>query len=346
MELVNYMSDQIYFVYIHGIASQQISYPDIFHQNLINALKKNKSQYKVNNHSKISICWYNEIECILKGYQKTEGRTIKILIKRLIRRIILAILIFATYLFILDYFSITNPGILVNSLLIILFIFSALTRPIMAFLLINGVDPLAIEVFWYTRGKQACKNGEPSIVEDRIIDHIKELIDSKLSELPEKAKVVFIGHSLGSVIAFDYLFKSGYIFEANRKQESLQTKFILKGLVTMGSPIPLFISALGYITSNVVLGSEPFIQSNDVVWYNLHDLDDPIARKCEPLFPNLINKSKQKQLQDIEVNTGIFLLSHLNYWKRPLFRKLLQRLPIISGDKKDPASLIAKMLSS
>ncbi|MFH1777742.1 MAG: hypothetical protein ABH952_09335 [Candidatus Omnitrophota bacterium] len=107
---------------------------------------------------------------------------------------------------------------------------------------------------------------------------------------------------------FDYIF--GF------RKYALSPEANVKAFITLGSPIPIFVSAMGHVESDLTL------PSNVKTWYNLFDNDDGIARRCKPFFPKI-------PLQDINVRTGIFPISaHTKYW-----------------NNKNTANRIAKIIS-
>ncbi len=162
------------------------------------------------------------------------------------------------------------------------------------------VDPLALQIMYYIKDKGDKQSGEMSI--------LKRIDDSFHSASQTSKDMVIVAHSLGSVIAFDYIF--GF------RKYYLDPACNVLSFITMGSPIPIFTSAMGHVDSELKL------PANVKSWYNIFDKDDGIARRCKPFFQNI-------PLQDIQVRTGIFPISaHINYWRN-----------------KQTASVIARVLS-
>jgi len=155
----------------------------------------------------------------------------------------------------------------------------------------NWIDPLMIQIMYYIRDKNITKKRTM-----RILERIQRKIQGYRFKSTDK--VIIIGHSLGSVIAFDYIF--GF-----RKKYKLSKKINVDLFVTLGSPIPLFITAMGHPQSTKSL------PKNINKWVNILDRRDGIARFFQPH----LRKSKVK---DIEVKTGWHPLkvgAHSKYFK-------------------------------
>ena len=138
------------------------------------------------------------------------------------------------------------------------------------------IDPLAIQIMHYVRDKGHNRKGPMHILK-RVHDEFKKSCVNK----PDK--IIIIAHSLGSVIAFDYLF--GF------RKYKLSLKVKIDALITLGSPVPLFIASMGFPESKITL------PKNIRRWINIIDPDDGIARFCKPHF-------KKIKVKDIVVNTG------------------------------------------
>jgi len=149
------------------------------------------------------------------------------------------------------------------------------------------VDPLVAQLGIYTRDKE---RGGP------IVQRINELFRQALADSPDRITV--IGHSLGSVIAWDYLFgwQDGFRLDKNVP---------VRALVTMGSPIPLFAAMMRHPVSDAAL------PANIGRWVNLIDPDDGVARFCRPHFSAI----DRERMEDVEVSTGFWMISsHSGYW--------------------------------
>ncbi|MBI4845156.1 MAG: hypothetical protein HY810_01560 [Candidatus Omnitrophica bacterium] len=149
------------------------------------------------------------------------------------------------------------------------------------------IDPLALQIMYYIKDKGDKVSGEMGILEK---------IDKSFKAITQESKdTIVIAHSLGSVIAFDYLF--GF-----RKHSLLQDINVLS-FITLGSPIPIFISAMGHVESELTL------PANVKAWHNIYDNEDGIARRCKPFFSKI-------DVKDTSVRTGFFPISaHVKYWQ-------------------------------
>lgn len=153
----------------------------------------------------------------------------------------------------------------------------------------KAVDPLIIQILFYVKDKGDKKTGIMSILKE-----IDEDFKKACSNKPDN--IVIIAHSLGSVIAYDYIFRF-------REEYRLRRGINVEALITLGSPIPIFTSAMNHVDNEIAL------PSNVKRWINILDPDDGVARYCKRYFKNI-------KVEDIEVNTGWFpLSSHSNYWK-------------------------------
>lgn len=158
--------------------------------------------------------------------------------------------------------------------------------------------------------------------------------------LSQGATYSIIAHSLGSVIAFDYLFhlfhpqnEDDFSFipkpdpVARPEDSNLDAITILpeeikllreqfRHFFTMGSPIGLFMMRKG----SLWIQGEPFttlynpVRGESRSWYNFWDSEDVIAYPLAQLFQR--NPENENQtLVDIPVETGFLIFdSHNGYW--------------------------------
>lgn len=132
--------------------------------------------------------------------------------------------------------------------LIALFLFAVLiflAVPTLLRVAAKVVDPLAIQMIWYSRGKS---RNEENFTDERFSKVIRAEISGQLEK---GSNVVFIAHSLGSVIAFDYIFDKDFKKARTRTRNSpchkdfnLELDCSVRAFFSMGSPIPLFTTAL------------------------------------------------------------------------------------------------------
>jgi len=131
---------------------------------------------------------------------------------------------------------------------------------------------------------------------------ILERLHAKVQEARYEGFRNFVlwAHSLGSVAAFDYVFRF-------RKKFKLPPDLNLEALITFGAPIPFFSAAMGYPYSDIRL------PENVKRWINFWDKDDAIACRCAPHFPKGV-------VQDVPVNVASFARpdrAHTGYWNKP-----------------------------
>lgn len=154
----------------------------------------------------------------------------------------------------------------------------------------------------------------------------------------EEAIYSIVAYSLGTAIAFDYLyslFKKDELFvplpdpqerpedlgltpvagASSEECQLLQERF--RHFFTLGSPIGLFTLRKG----SLWMRTQPFnqlynpVRGQNRVWLNFWDSEDPIAYPLAQLFSR--NPENQgANLVDVPVETGFLLLdSHTRYWE-------------------------------
>lgn len=150
------------------------------------------------------------------------------------------------------------------------------------------IDPIVIQIMYYMKDKGDKKTGKMGILK-KVHERFK-YFHEKYGRVD-----IVVAHSLGSVIAFDY------IFGFRRFKYSKRAK--LKALITMGSPLPIFTTAMEHMESKLKL------PANVGKWINILDEDDGIARHCKPFFKNI-------PIRQVKINTGRGPISaHVGYWK-------------------------------
>jgi len=174
-------------------------------------------------------------------------------------------------------------------------------RPLLCRLIAPKIDPLVIQMLYYLKDKGDKNSGMMSILGK---------VDAKFKEYHsgDTKDCIIIAHSLGSVIAFDYMF--GF------RKYRLDPAVNVKAFITIGSPIPLFTSAMGYADSEVKL------PVNIKRWMNILDRDDGVARYCQPFFKNI-------DIREIEVSTSKNILkTHGAYWRHKQTAKKIAEIII------------------
>jgi len=160
-------------------------------------------------------------------------------------------------------------------------------------------------------------------VHQRMHDHLVHL---RTALGQQDTPLVIIAHSLGSVIM------SNYIWDEQTGQGLGTTPFArmetLAGLVTFGSPIPLFTLGLNDIVSIAFppLGL-PAPLHGHAQWLNFFDADDVLGYPLKPLSPSYA----QTVSADLEINVGNLFtawnpISHLEYWTDNDFTKPVAQL--------------------
>lgn len=169
-------------------------------------------------------------------------------------------------------------------------------------------------------------------------NHISSTIWQQIKAATTEGPYSIIGHSLGSVIAFDFLYQllerdrlflpkpevdlPGYEQEMEfftHNKARIQSNF--RNLFTLGSMIGLFMMRAGNLWRGESGFGEvinPIRQLNESQfcrsWLNFYDKEDILAYPLENMFdlnPNNIYRT----IEDIEINTGNLVYnSHTNYW--------------------------------
>ena len=153
--------------------------------------------------------------------------------------------------------------------------------------LLRNVDPIAMQILYYVRDK-GHKRG-PMTKLKRVHESFKNACSNKPNG------IFIIAHSLGSVVAYDYICR----FRKYRLNPNVQ----VKSFITLGSPIPMFTSAMGFVENSFKW------PKNVKSWMNVLDPDDGVARFCKPFFKNF-------KVEDVQVNTRSGPLdAHAGYWK-------------------------------
>jgi len=124
--------------------------------------------------------------------------------------------------------------------------------------------------------------------------------------------VSFISHSLGTVIASDF------VWEKEKQGQLLSQKIFLSNFFTMGSPLPLFSLQFG---GPDVFTKPIAIQDSSGRWVNIYDKGDPIANPLKPLN----DAYNRAVLKDQEVHVGMFGIAHLKYWSNQRVHLIIAR---------------------
>lgn len=143
---------------------------------------------------------------------------------------------------------------------------------------------------------------------------------NELKEQNPDSKLVIIAASLGVHLISTYIWdadKNSGVFEENHASENENLKN-LSHLFSIGCNIPLFIS--GKDETDI----KPFDKRNpSFKWDNFYDKDDILGW---PLAD--INNEYRELVKDHQINTGLYIGSHVKYWDdndftKPLVKKLI-----------------------
>ncbi len=145
----------------------------------------------------------------------------------------------------------------------------------------------------------------------RQIHHCVEQGVRRLGAGAASAAITFISHSLGTVIASDF------VYDAQESLNNRSKDFRCANFFTLGSPLALF---------SLQCGPDGFskpiaIEDENGRWVNILDPDDPIGYNLKGL-----NDAYDKVVSaDCEVNTGGFGISHLKYWENRTVQRVIAR---------------------
>lgn len=141
---------------------------------------------------------------------------------------------------------------------------------------------------------------------DRVREVVFEEIRKARDETP--AGVILVGHSLGSVIAYDVV----------RENLKSATPLPIKALVTFGSPLN-WITKLRVAEGDLTGTRFPI---GDVCWYNYFDPKDPVC-----VMEELSEEMFQKFKENLPMPSDLYGVdAHTAYWKNPKIADTVRRL--------------------
>jgi hypothetical protein len=158
-------------------------------------------------------------------------------------------------------------------------------------------------------GVYGFKPGEKDSSYKKIHMRLAEELAAALGELTDDGSLVVLAQSFGAHVFSDFIWdhQKG---KPVKKVPNLLSR--LKLLVTTGCNLPLFVGGMKDVT--------PFGKPNDAFrWINYYDKDDVLGWPLKPLSPAY----EQLVEQDVIVNAGLPIFSHLNYWKRSTVLQLI-----------------------
>ncbi|HEY4613184.1 MAG TPA: hypothetical protein VII11_09395 [Bacteroidota bacterium] len=144
--------------------------------------------------------------------------------------------------------------------------------------------------------------------ENTIRKHVFGALDTVIQK--DAAEFSIVAHSLGSIIAYDYLYNVFGKEPSKRRRVRGDGKQKLRHFFTFGSPIGLFLlRKLGVVGAETALLPNPVgLDAARGAWLNFYDRQDVIAYPLEGFFRGTV--------QDVQVQTGDLIYnSHMNYWK-------------------------------
>ncbi len=171
----------------------------------------------------------------------------------------------------------------------------------------NFIYPAVIDILFYVKNKGSANAPGEMVILERLHNAVKK------AKAKGFKKVVIFAHSLGTVAAYDYVFRF-------REKYAFPKNLELTALVTFGSPISLFASGMGHPMSSKIKRPK-----NVKKWLNLWDPHDGVSGRCEPHFPKNFAKGF---LKDVLVDTGLTpLRAHQRYWShKRVIRKMAEEL--------------------
>ena len=169
---------------------------------------------------------------------------------------------------------------------------------------------------------------------------IRDAVWSQVKDVCTKGCYSIIAHSLGSVVAYDFVLKTQHhdkiklddtpkfdpFVEENSEWNPANCDKIkdnFRGLFTFGSPIGIFFLRRFNLfqpkANPIKLEIDYPIIDAEMPWLNFHNPRDPISVPLSGVFAS----NGQPGPKDIELKFGIPLIAHTGYWgKREMARKI------------------------
>ena len=149
----------------------------------------------------------------------------------------------------------------------------------------------------------------------KIHRYLKTFFESIHEEMDSNSKLVIVAGSLGAHIVSTYIWdvdnSTGVFKDENGNEKNNLSN--LSFLATIGANIPLFVS--GYREEDI----KPINIDNrasDFKWHNYYDKDDVLGWPLKQL-----SKEYSKVVEDFQINTGLYVGSHVRYWSDNDFTK-------------------------
>jgi len=172
------------------------------------------------------------------------------------------------------------------------------------------------------------------------VSAVLEGCSSRIGATQAKIPLTFIAHSLGTVITSDYIYEQNDLKSDMSGPKVMKDHFILNNLFTVGSPISLFSLRFG---GPEMFTSPVSVESPSGRWVNIFDEDDPVGMPLK-----VLNDAYSKVVHiDVLVNSGVYGISHTNYFKRSskVLDIICQKLAIdwVALNQKLPQATIEKL---
>ena len=154
---------------------------------------------------------------------------------------------------------------------------------------------------------------------NKIYDIIHKCVHGHIATLRDNLgnadkPLIVIAHSLGSVIMYDYIWdRQQHINKELYGANAFECMETLAGVITFGSPIPLF--TFGYDTNVSIIFPPDNLPDNlqilkdEAKWLNFYDRDDAFAWPLKDL-----RKCVNKQISVGSIFTRWNILCHSKYW--------------------------------
>ena len=163
---------------------------------------------------------------------------------------------------------------------------------------------------------------------------IRDAVWSQVKDVCTKGCYSIIAHSLGSVIAYDFVLKTQhhpkfppFVMNNDYLKNIPTIAKNFRGLFTFGSPIGIFfLRKFDLFEPQPIptkLGIDYPIINSELPWLNFHNPRDPISVPLSGVFAS----NGQPGPKDIELKFGFPLKAHTGYWgKREMARKIALNL--------------------
>lgn len=165
---------------------------------------------------------------------------------------------------------------------------------------------------------------------------LRNFVYRKLDKIirQESGSFSILAHSLGSIIAYDYLFDLFGKERSKRRKVRPDGRQRLEHFFTIGSPIALFLLRKAHLMLDMSsLSANPIgLHRPKGKWINFWDRQDVVAYPLERFFPKVV--------EDRLVDTGSLIFnSHLGYWHN---REVAQAVIDALLTSRPPAKKVGK----